>query len=101
MSIIEGQFERGKQHGYSRKVMSKDGSAIVGFYNDGEPFGKWSWYKSDGALYMPEGIYYCMDCINECQLDSFVFNQEPHLSKDTIKSILNQIVNDSVNLIDE
>ena len=51
MSITEGQFVRGKQHGYSRRIMSKDGSAIVGFYHDGEPFGKWAWFQNTGYLY--------------------------------------------------
>ena len=63
MNVTEGQFIKGKQNGFSRRINSNDGSAIIGFYTDGEPFGKWGWYSSNGDLKQPEGIYYCIDCI--------------------------------------
>ena len=49
---------------------------------------------------MPEGIYYCMDCVQECKIDSYVFNEEPGLQHRQIKDMVEQIVSESFWLSD-
>lgn len=77
VEVSEGHFTNGKKDGYCR-VISGDGSAEVGFFEDDEPKGKYCKYNLDGTYMQEEGLY---EGYEECQKNLTIANYTSRITR--------------------
>jgi hypothetical protein len=57
LSITEGEISKGLPHGYNRIFNAFNGNCKIGYYQYGEPYGKWTEFSAKGGHWKEEGIY--------------------------------------------
>ena len=57
LSITEGEISKGLPHGYNRVFNAFNGNCKIGYYQYGEPYGKWTEFSAKGGHWKEEGIY--------------------------------------------
>lgn len=57
ISVEEGEFKKGKKHGYCRVIHAEIGACEVGFFHEDKARGKYCAYSLDGSFIKKEGVY--------------------------------------------
>lgn len=78
LSISEGQYKNGRENGFSRQINAYNGYCRIGYYKDGEPWGKWCEFQPEGKQWSQEGIYAGTNkLVKKQKIMDFLENEEP------------------------
>ena len=86
IAMTEGSFINGKREGFCRTFNAFNGRGELGFFKDGNPFGKQIKFNAEGKV-TEEGIYEGGKCKEKFtgmlqKIDNFHYNIDPVIASD-------------------
>ena len=75
--MAEGELYKGRYSGFVRHINAFNGYCKIGYYQEGEPYGKWCEFKSDGSFWQQEGLWKGSDCVRQKKIKDFNQNENP------------------------
>jgi hypothetical protein len=61
--MSEGRFRHGLPNGFNRFLNAYNGFCRMGYYKDGNPYGKWCHFDETGKFWKEQGIWNGTDLI--------------------------------------